>query len=265
LLARPFAPLPLLLFFGFAALTITAWLKAGDLTAIGLPWRGYFERASVNPKALAYVKSGDALLAQGEYDDAIAEYTQALDIDPNYAAAYEGRGNVYFFQGYYDSAIIEYNRIILLSPKYAEAYFRRAVAYYNKGDYERAIAGYNEAIRLNPRFVLAYTNRQIAYLNRNNPAAPSPITFGLSASNQIMQTPATTVSSPATARPTTSESWSAGGRSWSTGGQSWPTMGRSSSFANAPWHSSLAASAPRTTTSAAPSRAAVRQSGWIRR
>jgi tetratricopeptide (TPR) repeat protein len=256
LLARPFVPLPLLLSLGFAAVAATAWLKPGDLTALVRPWRDYFaEQQRVDPKAVAHVDSGNALLNQGEYDDAIAEYTQALAIDPNYAAAHEGRGNVYFQQGYYDLAIAEYDAIILLRPKYVEAYFRRAVAYYNKGDYERAIAGYNDVIRLNPRFVLAYTNRTLAYQNRNNSTAPSPLAFGQSNSSLVMRTPTTTAPPHVMGRATTNESG--------------PTTVRQSGWIRSnPWPSPSVASPPRTRTTAAvaPSRpTVVRQSGWIRK
>ena len=260
MLARRFAPLPLLLMMGFAALAATACLAPVDLTALGRAWRAHFaEGKSVDPKAVAYVDSGNASLAQGEYDEAIAEYTSALAIDPDYAEAYEGRGNVYFAQGYLDAAIADYDYVILLLPEYADAYFRRAVAYYNKGDYERAIVGYNEVIRLNPTFVLAYTNRNLAYLNRNTSAAPSPITFGQSASSQTTQVPGATAPSRNIAGATASEPRN----------EPWPTTMRQSGWGrNTSWPSTTeAASVPRTreATTTAPSRATVNQSGWIRR
>jgi tetratricopeptide (TPR) repeat protein len=253
---RSFAPLPLLLLMGFSALAATVWLKPGDLTALVQPWRDYFGgRASADPKAVAYVKSGDALLTQGDYDDAIAEYTKALAIDANYTEAQEDRANVYFYQGYYDLAIADYDQIILLRPRYVEVYFRRAVAYYNKGDYERAIAGYDEVIRLNPRFGPAYTSRRLAYANRSNSTPPSPITFAQPASFGPTSTPATAVLSPATERAAANEPRN----------EPWPTTMRQSGWGQStPWHSTPAVSAPRTAAASAP-RAIVSQSGSIRR
>jgi len=258
LLARPFAPLALLLLMGFSALAAPVLLKPGDLAAVGQLWHDYFaERKSVDPKALEYVKSGNELLNQGEYDLAIAEFTQALAIDPNYAAAYEGRGNVYFVQGYYSTAIADYDHIILLYPRYAYAYFRRAVAYYNKGDYERAIAGYDEAIKLDPEFVLAYTNRRLAYQNKNDSTPPSPIAFSRSDSVGTMQMPAGTVSSRNISRAVAS-----GPRN-----ESWPTTMRQSGWVrNAPSFGTTTASPPTArATTVAPSRAVVSHSGLVRR
>ncbi|HTV26849.1 MAG TPA: tetratricopeptide repeat protein [Xanthobacteraceae bacterium] len=265
-MARPFAPLALLLLMGLSALAAAVLLKPGDWAALVQPLRNYFAgQQSADPKALEYVKSGNELLDQGEYDQAIAEFSAALAIDPNYAAAYEGRGNVYFVQGYYSTAIADYDHIILLYPKYAYAYFRRAVAYYNKGDYERAIAGYNEAIKLSPGFVLAYTNRRLALLNRNDSALPSPITFSRSDSVGVMHMPAATVSLRNTAIPSHNISGAAG---IGPRNVSWPTMRQSGWVRNSPWSGSSAASPPRAraaATMAAPSRATVSHSGWVRR
>jgi tetratricopeptide (TPR) repeat protein len=262
-LARPFAPLALLLMMGFSALAAGVLVKPGDWTAVGRLWRDYFQERKIDPKAVEYVKSGNSLLDQGEYDLAIAEFSQALAIDPNYAAAYEGRGNVYFVQGYYSTAITDYDHVILLYPKYAYAYFRRAVAYYNKGDYKQAIAGYDAAIKLSPEFVLAYTNRRLAYQNQNDSGPPSPISFSRSDSNGLMQIPGTTVPSGNI----TVQSRNLSGSTVSESRVSSPTTRQSGWVRNTPWSGTSAASPARTraATSAAPSRAVVSHSAWNRR
>src|SRR6266403_339236 len=50
-----------------------------------------------------------------------------------------------------DRAIADYNEAIRLDPKHARAFHHRGYAYSDKGDNDRAIADYNEAIRLNPK------------------------------------------------------------------------------------------------------------------
>jgi tetratricopeptide (TPR) repeat protein len=263
LLARPFAPLALLLMMGFSALAAAVMLKPGDWAAVGRLWSDHFQERNIDPKALAYVKGGNELLDQGEYDQAIAQFSEALAIDSDYAAAYEGRGNVYFVQGYYGTAIADYDHIILLNPKYAYAYFRRAVAYYNKGDYERAIAGYNEAIKLNPEFVLAYTNRRLALQNKNNSAAPSPIAFSRSDSVGMTLEAAATVSSRNVTLPSRNIS---GAAAIETRNESWPTMRQSGWVRNTPSSGTSAGSSARVrAVTVAPSRAIVSHSGWVRR
>ncbi len=50
---------------------------------------------SVAAKAVAYANRGNAYEKKGEYDRAIADYEQAIRLNPRYALAYSGRGNAY--------------------------------------------------------------------------------------------------------------------------------------------------------------------------
>jgi tetratricopeptide (TPR) repeat protein len=116
----------------------------------------------------AYYNRGNAYNNKGDNDRAIADYTQAIRLDPNYAAAYNNRGIAYNDKGDNDRAIADFNQAIRLDPNYAIAYSNRGNAYYSKGDYDRAIADFNQAIRLDPNFAAAYSNRGNAYNNKGD-------------------------------------------------------------------------------------------------
>ncbi len=64
-----------------------------------------------------------------DYRGAIADYSKAIEIDPNYAEAYFKRGNAkYDFQDY-KGAIADYSRAIEINPRYAsDAYYNRGLA-----------------------------------------------------------------------------------------------------------------------------------------
>ena len=98
-------------------------------------------------------------------DKAIADYNQAVRLDPNYAVAYKSRGNAYADKGEFNLAIADFNRAIMLDPNYAVAYSNRGITYADMGDDNRAIADYNQAIRLHPDYADAYFNRGLSYLN----------------------------------------------------------------------------------------------------
>ena len=55
------------------------------------------------------------------YDQAIADYTQAIRLNPNYALAYYNRGNVYYRKGDYDRAIADYEAVLRINPNDADA------------------------------------------------------------------------------------------------------------------------------------------------
>ena len=111
----------------------------------------------------AYYSRGNVYYNLKDYDRAIAEYNQALKLDPNYVNAYNGRGNVYYDLKDYDRAIAEYNQALKLDPNYVSAYHNRGNVYYNLKDYDRAIADYNQALKLDPNYVNAYNGRGNVY------------------------------------------------------------------------------------------------------
>ena len=72
------------------------------------------------------------------------------------AAAHIKRGIVWASKGDNDRAIAEFDEAIRINPHYAVAYFSRGVIWNAKGDSERAIADLNEVIRLDPKIAAAH-------------------------------------------------------------------------------------------------------------
>jgi tetratricopeptide (TPR) repeat protein len=118
----------------------------------------------LNPKlAPAYGSRGMAWGMKGNYDKAMADWSEAIRLDPKDAAAYRSRGTGWNHRGDYDKAIADWNESIRLNPNDAINYSNRGSAWTNKGDYNKAIADLNEAIRLDPKNAIAYSNRGLAW------------------------------------------------------------------------------------------------------
>jgi tetratricopeptide (TPR) repeat protein len=77
--------------------------------------------------------------------------------------AYLNRGNVYDLINEYQKAIADYTEAIRLDPQNANAYNNRGLSYKNLEEYDQAIADVNEAIRLNPEDAFSYQIRGVSY------------------------------------------------------------------------------------------------------
>jgi tetratricopeptide (TPR) repeat protein len=64
------------------------------------------------------------------------------------AAAYVNRGNAYHNRAEYDQAIADYSNAIQINPKYAEAYNNRGASHEKKQDKGKAIADYRMALSI---------------------------------------------------------------------------------------------------------------------
>ncbi|TBR15868.1 tetratricopeptide repeat protein, partial [bacterium] len=83
-------------------------------------------------------------------DEAISEFTRAIENSPNYAGAYYNRAVAYIHKGNYDQAISDCTKAIELKPNYAEAYYFRGVAYGGKGNSVQEASDYARAAELKP-------------------------------------------------------------------------------------------------------------------
>lgn len=117
-----------------------------------------------------------------DYEQEIADYTKAIELNPSYTEAYSNRGLAHAEQGDYELAFADLNQAIELDPKFAFAYNNRGLTHLKQGEaeaakansqqaaeaYNRALADLNRAIELDSLFTAAYNNRGLVELNQGN-------------------------------------------------------------------------------------------------
>lgn len=97
-----------------------------------------------------------------KYEQAIADFTQAIELDANFAAAYSNRCLVYIQLGDYAKAADNCTAALQRNPDNTEAYLNRGLAYYRLGKYQSAISEYTQVIKRNSNDFRAYYNRGLA-------------------------------------------------------------------------------------------------------
>jgi tetratricopeptide (TPR) repeat protein len=124
------------------------------------------ESSQLSGRGLAAVHGlrGNAYLQSRDYDHAIADFSEAIRINPQDAEAFSERGSAYRQEKEDGRAIADYGEAIRLNPQLPGAYYNRGNLHLADKDYDQAIADYDEAIRLSPQFVNALVNRSVAEL-----------------------------------------------------------------------------------------------------
>ncbi|MFH1440728.1 MAG: tetratricopeptide repeat protein [Candidatus Omnitrophota bacterium] len=139
--------------------------------------RGDYEQAisdftkaiEINPNdAHGYNNRGLIYEIKGSYDQAIADFNKAIEINPDFEGPYCNRGNTYFDIGNYDQALADFSKDIELHPNSSIAYYGRANTYMHRGSYEQAIFDFTKAITITPDYAEAYCNRGLVYTRTSN-------------------------------------------------------------------------------------------------
>ncbi len=124
-------------------------------------------------RALARFRTGDTEAAIADSDRAIAinpglgalaDFDQALQLDPRRAEFYSDRGEAREEMGNVDDALRDLDQAVALDPRLARAYHCRAMVWRDKNDLNRAVADMTRAIEVDPQFAVAFANRGLIRL-----------------------------------------------------------------------------------------------------
>lgn len=104
------------------------------------------------------VRANEHMLKRS-FPAAIADYTEAIILQPRNAALFIARGDAAVAKGDEQQAKQDYTAAIQLKSDFAQAYLRRGESYYRTGAFFMSTFDLNEALRLNDRDVTAWLTR----------------------------------------------------------------------------------------------------------
>ena len=109
-------------------------------------WRDTVEK---NPSAwMAHHNLGGLLAQRGQTEEAIAEYSAALQVNPNLAETRHNLGEALLAKGAVEPAMIEFQTAARLDPTLAEPHHRLGVTLAATGRFREAVNEYAIALRL---------------------------------------------------------------------------------------------------------------------
>jgi serine/threonine protein kinase len=101
-------------------------------------------------EAWELINRGASFDSLGQFERAIAEFDQALTLNPADAVIYNNRGLAYASLGQFERAMADFDQALTPNPWSTAAYLARGVAYFHLRQYERAIADHLRFIELTP-------------------------------------------------------------------------------------------------------------------
>jgi tetratricopeptide (TPR) repeat protein len=107
---------------------------------------------------LAHKAVGDVLALNGQTDEALSQYQEAIRLSPDYADAHYNLGTALSQKGQTDEAIPQFQDALRLNPGLSEAHNSLGAALLKKGQTDEALGQFQEALRLKPDNAEAHSN-----------------------------------------------------------------------------------------------------------
>lgn len=113
-----------------------------------------------SPRSAAdFLDRGNFRWAQGRFDQAIADFGEAIRLSPDDTRPLQTRGHAFLHRREYDKAIADYSDAIRIAPKETAAYMGRAAALFRLGKFEQAFADLDTVAKLEPKSTEPYLAR----------------------------------------------------------------------------------------------------------
>jgi tetratricopeptide (TPR) repeat protein len=103
--------------------------------------------------ARAFFYRGRAQAAKSQFDRAIEDLDQAIQLDPGFPDAFNFRGVAWAGEGQFERAIADFDRAIQLDANYAIAIYNRGLAAQNLGRTDEAARYFEKAKQVGPRLI----------------------------------------------------------------------------------------------------------------
>jgi tetratricopeptide (TPR) repeat protein len=143
---------------------VPGWTKAANIVPTEGAMAYLDDETRAHPgEYLHFLRRGLLRELQGDHDRAIADFSEAIRLEPRATAAYDQRGRVRHLKGDVAGAISDYDSAVRIDPSDAFGYLLRAQAWQAKGDLDHAIADYDAISRMHPGNPMVYYNRGHAW------------------------------------------------------------------------------------------------------
>lgn len=125
--------------------------------------------AACQDQASKYAEKGTEYFDQEKWNEAITEYTRALEVNPSHVEALSNRGSAYTHIGKYNEALADLNKAVELDSQNIIPYYNRSILFLYMARYDDAIEDCNTILNdLELEYHWVYYHRGQAYKARGD-------------------------------------------------------------------------------------------------
>ena len=147
-------------------------MKVWNLPIVGFAFAATMVLGQGNQEAAKLTREGIEASKAKDWDKAIAAFRKAAQLEghyaPNLASALQQRATIYVSQKKFQEAIADYSEALKIKSDDPNVYERRAYAEMQLKDYDKALHDYNEAIKHSPEEAKYYQVRALIYQNKGD-------------------------------------------------------------------------------------------------
>jgi serine/threonine protein kinase len=114
-------------------------------------------------------QSGDQLLKQQHYSQALHAYEEALSMEPRNFYAWNGKGTALYSQGNYKKAYDAYQRAIEIEPENPVVWVSAGLALKRLQRYQQALVHFERALTIDPKYIAAWIGKADTEMDMNQP------------------------------------------------------------------------------------------------
>jgi len=102
-------------------------------------------------QSIIYMHRGMAFFAESNYDQALKDFSRALELNQENQRIFYYRGMAHQMLQSYREALDDLNQCLQLNPYQFDALYSRAQVHFDLGDYTKALADCEQALNIEPR------------------------------------------------------------------------------------------------------------------
>lgn len=99
-----------------------------------------------------------------DYEAALGDYAEMLDIEPQNRDGIAGRGLAQLFLGQAEAALADLDAAVTINSRFAPNFYHRGLAHHALGETDAALADFAEAVTLDPNYEEAFVQRGLVLI-----------------------------------------------------------------------------------------------------